>query len=139
MNTNQYLEQVKKKRIADKLKKERAAAQKNALDESRGRVSTVVGAIDRQSELSRRSTQPVKIENDGLAKTVDVDQVVDSINQMNITTFMANKGLPEMSDNIKSLSAEVKGLITSFESEGLVGVAETFRHWLVNLKLLRSP
>lgn len=106
-----YLDKLKKKRQEQAEKKEKEQSNKESLDA----VNSVGNEVTRQAAKSRTTTQPVEIKNDNLAKSNDVQEVVDSINRMNVTTFMASKDnwttiVEEMAEAAERIKSVVDGL-----------------------------
>lgn len=67
----------------------------------------------------------VKVTNPDLAKTQDVADATEAIRDLNLTAFMANKGLPELADNLTKLNQRTQDLQDKVESEGLTKVTQT--------------
>jgi hypothetical protein len=82
--TLNYLDKVQQKRQSDLEIKKRQAEKQAAFKKSQANSETVVAAIAQQGAKSRQASEH-------LAKTDDVQQVVDSINKLNVTTFLASK------------------------------------------------
>lgn len=68
----------------------------------------------------------VEVTNPDLAKSDDMSKVVDSINKMNVTTFMGTTGFHDMAENMSRLSEEVQTLQDKLESEGLTNISSSF-------------
>ncbi len=108
-----------------KLIQERRAEQA-ALHKRNTEHQESTGAVKDSSELIRHEiarqgaksrTTPIKLENDNLAKSDDVQSVVDSVNRLNITTFMASKDnwttvVEEMAGAAERIQSVVDGLST---------------------------
>lgn len=68
----------------------------------------------------------VEVTNPDLAKSGDLNKVVDSINKMNVTTFMGTTGFHDMAENISRLSEEVNTLQDKLKNEGLTNISDSF-------------
>lgn len=68
----------------------------------------------------------VEVTNPDLAKTPDIDQVVNSIKEMNLTTFMHSNGYKDMAANMQNLAQEVQTLQQKFKDEGLTSLSSGF-------------
>lgn len=66
----------------------------------------------------------VKVTNPDLAKTADLKEVTDAIHKSNLTAYMANKGLPELADNLSTLNQRTQDLQDKVADEGLARVAK---------------
>ncbi len=123
---NDYINRVKVKRQTKDAEKKRAAllaAQKAAAKQN---SENIVGAIAQQGARSRTTTQSVKVENDNLAKSDDFNGVIDSINKMNMTTFMSTRGFHDMAENITALAESVEELQEGLAKQGLTQVTSSF-------------
>src|SRR5882724_7696030 len=88
-------------------------------DAANKNTDKVVEAVDKTTEGLKTVKGEVKVTNPDLAKSQDVNQVVEAINKLNLTTFMQNEGLPQLADNISNLSSKTQDLQDKLENEGL--------------------
>lgn len=114
-----YLTRVQKKRqelAASKAQQEQQRASQKTSTES---TQSVVQAMYKQGAKSRTTTQPVEIKNDNLAKTGDIQSVVDSINKLNVTAFVATHDkYTEMAQKMEKLCGELESLAGKISSNG---------------------
>lgn len=123
---NDYINRVKVKRQTKDAEKKRAALLASQKAAAKQNSENIVGAIAQQGARSRTTTQSVKVENDNLAKSDDFNGVIDSINKMNMTTFMSTRGFHDMAENIQRLSSELDDLKASIQQEGLTQITTSF-------------
>lgn len=76
----------------------------------------------------------VKVTNPDLAKSKDVAGVVDSINKLNLTTFMSNEGLPQLAENLSKLGDNVQSLQDKYANEGLKQLSDQLGNVVSQLK-----
>lgn len=106
------LDDQEKQKQADQAKAEQLDAVNSSTDK-------VVKAVDKTTEGLNSVKGEVKVTNPDLAKSQDVNQAVEAINKLNLTTFMQNEGLPQLADNISQLSSKTQDLQDKLENEGL--------------------
>lgn len=96
------------------------AAQLGAVNDSGDKVAKAVakGSEDTVKALGVVKGE-VSVTNPDLAKSQDVNQAVEAINKLNLTTFMQNEGLPKLAENLADLSSKTQDLQEKVESEGL--------------------
>lgn len=123
---NSYLERIAKQRTEKEAETKRQRELEAQLSASKESAKTVADTVAQQSAKTRTSTQKVKIENDDLAKSDDFSQVVDSINKMNMTTFMSTRGFHDMAENITALAESVEELQEGLAKQGLTQVTSSF-------------
>lgn len=90
--------------------------QLDAVSEGADKISKTIQDTAKQTQKVDGS---VKVTNPDLAKSQDVAGVVESINKLNLTTFMQNDGLPKLAQNLSDLSAKTEALQEKMETEGL--------------------
>lgn len=76
-------------------------------------------AVNKNTEALKSVEGKVEVTNPDLAKTQDIDGVVESINKLNLTAFMQNDGLPQLTENLNKLGNSIQTLQAKYESEGL--------------------
>jgi hypothetical protein len=104
----------KKQKQADK------QVQLDAVIDSGGKVASAVEDNTRITAKGLKDVRgEVKVTNPDLAKSKDVNQAVEAINKLNLTTFMSNEGLPQLAKNLSDLSSKTQDLQDKMESEGL--------------------
>lgn len=118
------------------LEKKRQAERRQELDGVNNVSETINNAVKSQTERLLANTSKVKIENDNLAKSEDFSQVVDSINKMNMTTFMSTRGFHDMAENITDLANSVQELQTGLANKGLSEVTSTFGNLVTKLETI---
>lgn len=78
----------------------------------------IVGAVDKATQATSEGLKSVKGEVK-VTNPTDVSGVVESINKLNLTTFMQNEGLPQLAKNLNDLSGKTQDLQNKLENEGL--------------------
>lgn len=108
-------DQAKQKQQADDKAASSAEANQN--------TDKIVAAVTENTRLATNGLKSMKgdvtVVNSDLAKSQDVNQAVEAINKLNLTTFMQNEGLPQLASNLSDLSAKTQILQDKFENEGL--------------------
>lgn len=103
-----------KKRVDDKVASSTEAAQN---------TDKIVSAVDKNTQSTTDGLKSIKgdvtVTNPDLAKSQDVNQAVEAINKLNLTTFMQNEGLPQLASNLSDLSSKTQDLQDKLENEGL--------------------
>lgn len=113
---------------------EQEAAKKQEQDKE-AQLHAINKAGIKNVEATNRTTQAVtkgaadikagvKVTNPDLAKTQDVDQVVDAVHKLNLTTFNTNQGLPQLADNLVKLTEAVQTLQKDYETKGVAGLSK---------------
>lgn len=109
----------------------RQAERKQDVDSQVNATNNVTDAVYKNTKSTAAGLKDVKgevkVTNKDLAKSGDFNQVVDSINKMNVTTFMSTKGFHDMAENIATLSQEVQTLQQKLEKEGLTAISQGFQ------------
>lgn len=118
-----YLEVTKRKRQEAADKKQREAELNGAKDDS----TAIVHEIAKQGAKSRTTTQKVKLENEDLAKADDVQEVVDSINRLNVTTFLASKdNWTTVVEEMAGAAERIQSVIDGLETGGVKKIETSF-------------
>ena len=126
-----YLDKVNKKRLEDNSKKLRDEELSTVKDGS----DAVVHAIAQQGAKTRTTTQKVKVENDNLAQTKDVQEVVDSINRLNVTTFMASKdNWTQVVEDMATAAERIQSVIDGLETSGVKKIEKSFSDAVSSLR-----
>lgn len=79
----------------------------------------VVSAVEKGTQETVSAISAAKSDTSQLAKTQDVNQAVEAIKQLNLTTFMQNEGLPQLANNLSDLADKTQILQDKLENEGL--------------------
>lgn len=120
-------------------KKNQQQEKKTQLDTVKQGADQVSASVDKNTETTAKALKDVQgkveVTNPDLAKSGDLSKVVDSINKMNVTTFMGTTGFHDMAENISRLSEEVQTLQKKLESEGLTNISENFQSLVDKLSL----
>lgn len=87
-----------------------------------------VEASNRTTDAVNKGTKDIrgKVEvtnNEDLAKSSDMNNVQDSIRDLNLTTFMSTKGYHDMAQNIAQVHSVLKNLQDQYEKNGLPDAA----------------
>lgn len=115
-----YLDEVNKKRQQASDRQSQNTDKKESIDAISGSSRSIVDELSKQGEKTRTNTQRVRVENTDLAKSSDFDEVVDSINKLNITTFMASKeNWVDVVDNMASLSERMQAVVGDLNKNGV--------------------
>lgn len=91
------------------------AAQLDAVTKSGDKVA---GAVDKNAQSTAEGLKNIQGEVK-VSNPTDVSEVVNSINKLNLTTFMQNEGLPQLAKNLDDLSGKTQDLQDKLENEGL--------------------
>lgn len=78
----------------------------------------------------------VTVDNPDLAKTTDLKEVTDAIHKSNLTAYMSTKGLPQLADNISSLTQKTDELRQRVQDEGLTKVTKQLVQLTIQLQNL---
>lgn len=110
-------EVIKRKRAEAAARKEREAE----LKQFKSNSDDVAAEVARQASRSRSKTQPVEIQNDDLVKGKDLDRIVDSINKMNLTSFVASKEtwFSDLVDALYTLTKRMSAVAQDFDGNGV--------------------
>lgn len=101
--------------------------QLDTVAESGNKVTAAVNTNTQSTAQGLKNVKgEVKVTNPDLAKTSDLNNVVDSINKMNVTTFMSTHGFHDMAENITRLSDEVQTLQKNLQDQGLTSISSAF-------------
>lgn len=99
-------------------------AEQKAQADQKAQHDEIVGAVQSSADKVAKTVaanKKVTIANPDLAKTDDVQNVVDSINKLNITAFMSNKdsleSWGELVGSLSDLSDKLNGSIASIKDE----------------------
>lgn len=122
-------------------------AEKKVQDSSDAEVHAINKAGIKNVEATNTTTRAViggvkaikagvKVTNPDLAKTADLKEVTDAIHKSNLTAYMANKGLPELADNLSTLNQRTQELQDKVEDKGLVKVSQQLDQLLTRLEKL---
>lgn len=99
-------------------------ADQQATNDKQQELAAITKAGIKNVEATNATTQAVKT---GLkdvrgkveiTNQLDTSSMVDAIHKMNVTAFMQNQGLPELTDNLVKLTEGVKLLRNEYESKG---------------------
>lgn len=114
-------EVIKRKREEAAARKEREQELKQTTDSFKSGSDGVAAEIARQSARSRTTPQPVDIQNDDLVKGKDLDRIVDSINKMNLTSFVASKEtwFSDLVDALYTLTKRMSAVAQDFDGNGV--------------------
>jgi hypothetical protein len=118
------LDKIKKKREEQRRKAEAERQRAETTRQHQEQVAATNASTQKTTEAIKGG---VKVLNPDLAKSNDINEVVDSINRMNVTTFMSTRGFHDMAENITRLSSEVQTLQGKLESEGLTNISDSFQ------------
>jgi hypothetical protein len=110
--------------INDKRKAAQEAAEKKqnldkTVDATTSSGKEIISEIARQGARSRSSTQKVQLENENLAKTDDIQGAIDSINKLNLTTFVASQDkYTQMVNQMTELCGQLENLAEHINTNG---------------------
>lgn len=120
----EHLEQLRQKREEKKRQDEEKKRQTEQLSAVKESGSAIVEAV--------KSSQP-KIED--LAKSQDVQSVVESINRLNVTTFIASKdSWADVVESMAVLSEKMQKVVNDLESGGVKKLEDSFVKSVANLQ-----
>jgi hypothetical protein len=106
-----YLDKVQTKRQLTAEQKKQERSQKEVIDTTKDSSKTVAHAIAQQGAKSRLASEK-------LAKSDDVKEVVDTINKLNLTTFLASKdNWASIVDDIISAAEKIQKVSSSIDNE----------------------
>jgi len=130
-----YLDEVNKKRQQAAQDKQSSADKQAAMGAITGSGQSVADAVHEEGAKARASTQKVDVQNADLAKKDDVQQVVDSINKLNITTFVANKdSWTNVVETMAGLTERIQSVMQGLESGYLDKIDSSFTTAIANLQ-----
>jgi hypothetical protein len=88
-----------------------------------------VEATNRNTESTANALKnvrgEVKVTNPDLAKTADMNGVMDSIKNLNLTTFMSTRGYHDMAENIAQVHDGLQMLQKQYQEQGLPDAAKS--------------
>lgn len=118
-----YLSEVQRKRLEAAEKAKRDAE----LEMLKGGNEAVASEVSRQGAKSRTSTQKVDIQNSDLVRGKDLDRIVDSINKMNLTSFIASKEtwFSDLVDALYTLSKRMSSVAQDFDGKGVKSIEKS--------------
>lgn len=85
-----YLDTVKKKRLANQARLAKTNAQKQILETTKGGSEAVAAALAREGQLSRRNTQKVSITNN-VATSDDISQVIKELKETQLASYLGGQ------------------------------------------------
>lgn len=113
---NDYLAQLRQKRDDKKRKDEDKKKQQEQLSAVKDSGSAIVEAV--------KSAAP---KTDNLAKTEDVQSVVESINRLNVTTFLASKdNWTSVVSSMAEAAERIQNVIDGLETSGIKKIEKSF-------------
>jgi len=109
---------------------------KQAAENDQAEIKAITKAGIKNVEATNRNTEStakglkdvrgkVEVTNPDLAKSNDMNKIVDSINKMNITTFMGTTGFHDMAENIAQVHEGLQALQQKYNEQGLPDAAKS--------------
>jgi hypothetical protein len=135
MNPN-FADEVQKKQAAAKAAQDAHANQQKNLRGSDAIQKAVIEGAKANIKHRAQHEPKVEVKNlpQDLAKTGDLNHVVDSINKMNVTTFMSNSGFQEMATTMQHLQEEVRNVQRQLADQGLTSMSDNFKALVTRLE-----
>lgn len=121
-----YLDRLKNKRQADADKKARQDELKQTTDSFEDSAAQVAAEVARQAAKTRTTTQKVSVDED-IVRGKDLDKIVDSINKMNLTSFIASKEtwFSDLVDALFTLSKRMSAVAQDFDGNGVKSIEKS--------------
>lgn len=111
-------------------------ADKKSQRDQQAQISAINKAGIKNVEATNRNTEStakglkdvrgkVEVTNPDLAKSVDMNNVMDSIKNLNLTTFMSTRGYHDMAENIAQVHDSLQALKQQYQEQGLPDVSKS--------------